>query len=94
MEASGACIGSWMTFGNHVGDWEHVSLRLQGGQPVQIYVGVHRWVVMMMMMVVVVVIIIFSFSFGAWYDWDRAGERFLFSEGSPVVRRAYREGRL
>ena len=51
-------------------------------------------VVVVMVVVVVVVMIIFSFSFGAWYDWDRAGERFLFSEGSPVVRRAYREGRL
>jgi len=74
VEAGGACIGSWMTFGNHVGDWEHVSLRLQGGQPVQIYVGVH--------------------SFGAWYDWDIASGKFLFSEGSHLLRRTYREGRF
>ena len=29
--------------GNHVGDWEHVSLRLQRGQPVEMYLGVHRY---------------------------------------------------
>ena len=31
--------------GNHVGDWEHVSLRLQRGQPVEMYLGVHRYTI-------------------------------------------------
>jgi len=43
VESGSLCIGGVKTFGNHVGDWEHVSLRLQGGQPVQIYVGVHSF---------------------------------------------------
>ena len=29
LENGDSCLGGWMTFGNHVGDWEHVSLRLQ-----------------------------------------------------------------
>jgi len=37
------CLGEVLTFGNHVGDWEHVSLRIQGGRPSQIYVGVHSF---------------------------------------------------
>ena len=28
-------------FGNHVGDWEHVTLRLTNGQPEKVYVAVH-----------------------------------------------------
>ena len=40
-------IGLWLIMlkyfpGNHVGDWEHVSLRLQAGLPVELYLGVHR----------------------------------------------------
>ena len=33
--------------GNHVGDWEHVSLRLQRGQPVEMYLGVHRYTLLL-----------------------------------------------
>jgi len=74
VEVGSNCIGNWMTFGNHIGDWEHVSLRLQGGQPAKIYVGVH--------------------SFGAWYDWDPASQKFLFVEGEPVLTKTYREGKF
>jgi len=42
IDTGGLCLGEVKTFGNHVGDWEHVSLRLQGGQPREIYLGVHR----------------------------------------------------
>lgn len=43
LDQFGVCLGEVKTFGNHVGDWEHVSLRLQGGEPSQIYVGVHSF---------------------------------------------------
>jgi len=43
LEVGGSCVGDLRTFGNHVGDWEHVSLRLQGGRPTLIYVGVHSF---------------------------------------------------
>ena len=36
-----------ITAGNHVGDWEHVSLRLQRGQPVEMYLGVHRYTLLL-----------------------------------------------
>ena len=37
--------------GNHVGDWEHVSLRLQRGQPVEMYLGVHRYTLLISLLV-------------------------------------------
>eukprot|EP00092_Neocalanus_flemingeri_P017694 GFUD01019140.1.p1 GENE.GFUD01019140.1~~GFUD01019140.1.p1 ORF type:complete len:354 (+),score=85.06 GFUD01019140.1:245-1306(+) len=74
IESGSSCVGSWRTFGNHVGDWEHVSLRLQGGQPTKIYVGVH--------------------SFGAWYDWVPAEEKFVFVEGEPMFQKTFREGKF
>ncbi|XP_023337870.1 putative vacuolar protein sorting-associated protein TDA6 [Eurytemora carolleeae] len=43
LEEFGFCVGDWQTFGNHIGDWEHVSLRFQGGEPLMIYVGVHSF---------------------------------------------------
>ena len=33
--------GSHKSFGNHVGDWEHVTVRLVNNQPHQMYVGAH-----------------------------------------------------
>ena len=38
----GECRGFIKTFGNHVGDWEHVEIRFQGGKPTDIYISVHR----------------------------------------------------
>ena len=35
-------FGFIKTFGNHVGDWEHVEIRFQGGMPTDIYISVHR----------------------------------------------------
>ena len=35
-------FGFVKTFGNHVGDWEHVEIRFQGGTPTDIYISVHR----------------------------------------------------
>jgi len=43
IDTGSGCLGEWKTFGNHVGDWEHVSLRLQRGQPVEMYLGVHSF---------------------------------------------------
>ena len=34
------------------------------------------------------------FSFGAWYDWDPATQKFIFVEGEPVLQKTYREGKL
>jgi len=35
------CAGGYSTFGNHVGDWERVTLRLVGGTPSQIWLSQH-----------------------------------------------------
>jgi len=43
LEEFGICLGSVRTFGNHVGDWEHLSLRIQNGEPVEAYLGVHSF---------------------------------------------------
>jgi len=43
LDSNGFCLGGWKTFGNHVGDWEHVSLRLQSGNPTEMYVGAHSF---------------------------------------------------
>eukprot|EP00741_Cyanophora_paradoxa_P023978 tig00021719_g23154.t1 len=39
----GRCIGGKQLFGNHVGDWEHVTLRLVRGVPDSMYVGAHNF---------------------------------------------------
>ncbi|XP_066291649.1 uncharacterized protein [Branchiostoma lanceolatum] len=39
----GKCIGGYSTFGHHVGDWEHVTVRLVGDQPSSIYVSAHSF---------------------------------------------------
>ncbi|WP_431419222.1 Vps62-related protein [Actinokineospora sp.] len=40
MSPSG-CIGGFSTFGNHVGDWEHVTIRFVGGLPTKVYYSQH-----------------------------------------------------
>jgi hypothetical protein len=35
------CAGYYQTFGNHVGDWEHVTVRFVDGRPAQVYLGSH-----------------------------------------------------
>jgi hypothetical protein len=35
------CAGSYTTAGNHVGDWEHVTVRLVNGQPTQVALSQH-----------------------------------------------------
>lgn len=35
------CIGRFSTFGNHVGDWEHVTVRFVEGRPTQVYMAQH-----------------------------------------------------
>jgi hypothetical protein len=35
------CAGGYSTFGNHVGDWEHMTVRLVDGQPSQVYLSQH-----------------------------------------------------
>ncbi len=35
------CIGGYSTFGNHVGDWEHMTLRFVDGRPHQVYLSQH-----------------------------------------------------
>ncbi|XP_019640456.1 PREDICTED: putative vacuolar protein sorting-associated protein TDA6 [Branchiostoma belcheri] len=37
----GSCVGGYSTFGHHVGDWEHMKIRLENGQPISIYVSAH-----------------------------------------------------
>ncbi|MGW6262151.1 Vps62-related protein [Streptomyces sp. NPDC055085] len=39
--SSWGCIGGYSTFGNHVGDWEHVTVRIVDGKPSQIYLSQH-----------------------------------------------------
>ncbi|AKF85985.1 hypothetical protein MFUL124B02_19735 [Myxococcus fulvus 124B02] len=37
-----ACFGfGYSTFGNHVGDWEHITLRFIDGRPAQVYMAQH-----------------------------------------------------
>jgi len=43
LDTAGVCLGEWATFGNHLGDWEHVSLRLQNGKPKEMYLDVHSF---------------------------------------------------
>lgn len=35
------CIGGYSTFGNHVGDWEHVTIRFVDGAPTQVALSQH-----------------------------------------------------
>lgn len=35
------CVGGYSTFGHHVGDWEHATIRLVDGQPSEIYLSQH-----------------------------------------------------
>jgi len=35
------CVGGYSTFGNHVGDWEHMTLRFIDGRPAQVYMSQH-----------------------------------------------------
>ncbi|APR78538.1 Hypothetical protein A7982_03885 [Minicystis rosea] len=36
------CLGGYSTFGNHVGDWEHVTIRFVDGKPSQVYLSQHE----------------------------------------------------
>lgn len=38
---NGNCWGKYSTFGHHVGDWEHVTIRFKDNQPIQIYLSQH-----------------------------------------------------
>ncbi|MDY7229769.1 Vps62-related protein [Hyalangium rubrum] len=35
------CAGGYSTFGNHVGDWEHATVRFVDGRPSQVYLSQH-----------------------------------------------------
>ncbi|WP_224369081.1 Vps62-related protein [Hyalangium versicolor] len=35
------CVGGYSTFGNHVGDWEHLTVRFVDGRPSQVYMSQH-----------------------------------------------------
>jgi hypothetical protein len=35
------CVGGYSTFGNHVGDWEHMTVRFVDGRPDKIYLSQH-----------------------------------------------------
>jgi hypothetical protein len=35
------CVGGYSTFGNHVGDWEHMTVRFVDGRPDKIYMSQH-----------------------------------------------------
>jgi hypothetical protein len=37
----GGCFGGYSTFGNHVGDWEHLTVRFVDGRPSQVYMSQH-----------------------------------------------------
>jgi hypothetical protein len=37
----GGCIGGYSSFGNHVGDWEHVTVRFVDGRPAQVALSQH-----------------------------------------------------
>ena len=41
VELFGTCLGSTEVMGNHVGDWEHFTVRLQDGQPSQVFLSQH-----------------------------------------------------
>ncbi|MCY1082512.1 Vps62-related protein [Archangium lansingense] len=35
------CVGGYSTFGNHVGDWEHLTVRFVEGRPSQVFLSQH-----------------------------------------------------
>ena len=37
----GGCTGGYSTFGNHVGDWEHVKVTFRNSKPTSIYLSIH-----------------------------------------------------
>lgn len=37
------CVGTYSVFGNHVGDWEHVTIRFINGRPVEVYYSAHGY---------------------------------------------------
>jgi len=39
----GRCIGKCRWFGNHVGDWEHVTIRLKNNLPFAMYISAHNF---------------------------------------------------
>ena len=41
MVGAGRCWGGCTVMGNHVGDWEHVTVRLKNNKPWKMYVGAH-----------------------------------------------------
>ncbi|NTX01026.1 Vps62-related protein [Myxococcus sp. CA040A] len=36
-----SCLGKFSTFGNHVGDWEHVTVRFVDGRPTHVFMAQH-----------------------------------------------------
>ncbi|MFD8888800.1 Vps62-related protein [Streptomyces erythrochromogenes] len=40
-QVKSTCLGVWSTFGNHVGDWEHVTIRFEHGFPAKIALSSH-----------------------------------------------------
>lgn len=38
---NGNCWGKYSTFGHHVGDWEHVTIRFKKSEPIKIYLSQH-----------------------------------------------------
>ncbi|MBN1204694.1 MAG: Vps62-related protein [Myxococcaceae bacterium] len=40
-EVDGNCVGDRVRFGNHVGDWEHMTVRFVDGRPSQIHLAQH-----------------------------------------------------
>lgn len=40
---NGNCWGKYSTFGHHVGDWEHVTVRFKSDQPIKIYLSQHNF---------------------------------------------------
>lgn len=38
---NGNCWGKYSTFGHHVGDWEHVTIRFKDDKPLQLYLAQH-----------------------------------------------------
>ncbi len=38
---NGNCFGKYSTFGHHIGDWEHLTIRFKADQPIKIYLSQH-----------------------------------------------------